>query len=60
MIKILKYKAKRRRIRKRVPKRIWGFGLFWEAEIYARTAIKYEQTSMQNFKGEHIDILEWT
>ena len=41
MIKIFKGKAKRRRIRRRVPKRIWGFGLVWEAEIYSLMAGKY-------------------
>ena len=41
MIKILKYKANRRRIWRRVPKLIWDFFIVWEAEIYSHTAGKY-------------------
>ena len=57
MIQILKEKAKRRRIWRRVPKRIWDLGLVWEAEIYSRTAGKYERTPMKRLTGDTINIL---
>ena len=59
MIKILKDKAKRRRIWRGVPKRIWDFGLVWEAGIYSCTARKYGQTPMEILTGGTIDISEW-
>ena len=60
MIKILKDKSKCRRIRWRVPKHIWYFGLVWEAEIDSRTAVKYGRTPMEILAGDTIDISEWT
>ena len=59
MIKIIKDKAKHIRIRRRVPKLIWGFGLVWEAEIYLRTAGKDGRTPMEILTGDTIDISEW-
>ena len=60
MIKVLKDKDDRRRIRRMVTKFIWDFGLFWETEIYSRTAVKYGQTPMEILTGDTIDISEWT
>ena len=57
---ILKDKANHRRIRRRVPKRIWDFGLVWEAEIYSRTAGKYGQTPMEKLAGDTLNISECT
>ena len=36
-IKIIKGKAKRRRVQRNTPKRVWDFGMVWEADIYSRT-----------------------
>ena len=58
-IGIIKAKAKRRRIRRRVPKRCWDFGLVWEAEIYCRTAGKDGRTAMERITGDTPDISEW-
>ena len=58
MIKILKDQAKRRRIWRRVPKRIWDFGLIWEAETYSRTVGKDGQTPMERLTGDTIGISE--
>jgi hypothetical protein len=59
VIGIIKGKAKRRRIRRRVPKRCWDFGLVWEAEIYCRTAGKDERTALERVTGDSTDISEW-
>ena len=40
MVKIIKDKAKRRIIRRRLKKHVWDFDLVWEAEIYSRTSGK--------------------
>ena len=58
-IKIVKGKAKRRRIRRRVPKRVWDFGLVWESEIYTRTAGKDGRTALERITGDTPDISEW-
>ena len=60
MIKIIKDKDKHRRIQRRITKRIGYFGLFWEAEIYSRTAGKYGRTLMERFTGNTIKISECT
>ena len=58
-IGIIKAKARRRRIRRRVPKRCWDFGIVWEAEIYCRTAGKDGRTAMERITGDTPDISEW-
>ena len=58
-IKIVKDKAKRRRIRRQVPKRVWDFGIVWEAEIYSCTAGKDGQTALERITGDTPDISEW-
>ena len=40
VIKIIKGKAKLRRVQRNINKRIWEFGMVWEAEIYYRTSVK--------------------
>ena len=60
MIKILKNKAKCRRIQRRVPKHIWDFGLVWEAEIYLCTAVKYGRTPMEIFTWDTVHISKCT
>ena len=37
VIKIIKGKAKIRRFQRNIHKRVWYFGMVWEAEIYHRT-----------------------
>ena len=56
MIKILKSKAECRIIIRRVPKRVWDFGIVFEAEIYSSTTVNYVQTPMEIFTGDTIDI----
>ena len=60
VIRILKYKAKRRIICRMVPKCIWYFGLVWEAYIYSRTDRKDGRTPVERLTGYTIDISEWT
>ena len=40
VIKIIKGKAKIRRVQRNIHKRVWYFGMVCEAEIYYRTAGK--------------------
>ena len=35
VIKIIKGKAKRRRVHRNIPKRVRNFDMFWEADIYS-------------------------
>ena len=56
VIKILKSKAECRIIIRRVPKRVWDFGIVFEAEIYSSTTVNYVQTPMEIFTGDTIDI----
>ena len=37
----IKGKYKRRRLQRNIPKRVWEFGMVWEAEIHSCTAGKY-------------------
>ena len=56
--KIFKSKAKRRRIWRRAPERVWYIGLVLEAEIYSRTTVNDGQTSMEILTGDIIKISE--
>ena len=40
VIKIIRGKSKMRRVQRNIKKRIWDFGMVWEAEIYSHTAVK--------------------
>ena len=40
VIKIIKEKYNRRRFHINIPKRVWDFGMVWEAEMYSCTAGK--------------------
>ena len=40
VINIIKGKSKRIRIQRNIPKRVFDFGIFWEAEIYYHTSDK--------------------
>ena len=46
VIKIIKGKAKIRRFQRNIHKRVWYFGMVWEAEIYYRTAGKDGRPSL--------------
>ena len=59
-MKIIKEKAKNIILQRRVPKRIWDFGLVWEAKIYSGTTGQDGQTPMEIFTGDTINISEWT
>ena len=59
IIGVIKTKAKGRRIRRRIPKQLWDFGIVWECEIYSRTANREGTTGMQRLTGDTTDISEW-
>ena len=59
VIKIIKGKAKRRRVQRNIPKRVWDFRMVWEVEIYYRTAGKDVRPTLEQLRGDMIDISEW-
>ena len=57
----LKARWKRRMVRRRVPSRVWDYGLVYEAEIMSRMASGYDgRTGMERITGDTCDISEWT
>ena len=58
-IKIIKGKSKRRRVHRNISKRVWEFGMVWEAEIYFCTADKDGRPALEQLTGDMIDISEW-
>ena len=46
VIKIIKGKSKMRRVQRNIHKRVWYFGMVWEAEIYYCTAVKYGRPAL--------------
>ena len=58
-IKIIKGKSKRRRVKNNILKRVWDFGMVWEAEIYSRTSGKDGRPALELLTGDMIDISEW-
>ena len=58
-IKIINGKAKIRRVQRDITKRVWDFGMVWEAEIYPQTAGKDGCPAIKRLAGDTIDISEW-
>ena len=56
VIKIIKGKAKRRRVQSNKPKMVWYFGMVWEAEIYYRISGKDGRPSLERLTEYTIDI----
>ena len=54
----MKGKSKRRRFQRNIPKRVWQFGMIWEAEIYYRTTDKNGSPALERLTGDKIDISE--
>ena len=42
-----------------IPKRVWDFGMVWEADIYSLTAGKDIRPALERLTGGTIDISEW-
>ena len=59
VIKIIKVKAKRRRVQSNISNRVWDFGMVLEAETYSRNAGKYERLALERLRGDTVDISEW-
>ena len=58
-IEIIKGKARRRRVQRNLPRRVWDLGMVWEAEIYYRTVGKDGRPYLEKLTGDTIDISEW-
>ena len=52
VIKIIKGKSNRRRVQRNIPKRVWGVGIVWEADIYYRTAGKDGHPDLKRSTGD--------
>ena len=59
VIIIIKVRSNRRRFQRNAPKRVWGFGMVWEVEIYYNTAGKYGFPDLLRLTDDIIDISEW-
>ena len=59
VINIIKGKFKRIRVQMNILKKVWDFGMFWEAEIYYHTTGKYGHPSLERLKYNTIEISEW-
>ena len=58
-VKIIKGKAKRRRVQRNIPKMVWDFEMVWKAEIYSRNTGKDGRPSLERLTWDTIDISEW-
>ena len=59
-IRELKRRWKKRIIKRRVPKRVWDFGIVWEAEILSRMCRNNSgYTGIERITGDTTDISEW-
>ena len=56
VIKIIKGKAKRRRVKRNISKRVYDFGMLRELEIYYRTTGKDGCPPLERLTGDTIDI----
>ena len=45
-INIIQGKTKGNRVQRNIPKRVWDFGMVWEADIYYHTAGKSQKARM--------------
>ena len=59
VIRIINGKAKRRIFQSNISKRVWDFGMVWEAEIYPPTVGNDGNPSLERLTGDKIDISEW-
>ena len=59
VIKIISGKAKIRRVQRNITKRVWDFGMVWEAEIYYCTTGRDGLPALERLPGDTIDIYEW-
>jgi hypothetical protein len=60
MIGELKRKWKHRMVTRSIPKRLWDYGLVYEAEIMSRTARGSQGcTGVERLTGDSVDISEW-
>ena len=58
VIGIIKGKAKGRRIKINITKRLWDYRLVWEAEIYSKTSGRDGRNTLEKATGNTIDISE--
>ena len=59
MIGVIMKKAKARRVRRRIPNKVWDYQLVWECQIYSRTCHNGQNTGLEKLTGDTVDISEW-
>ena len=59
MININNINLNRRRVQRNTPKRVWGFGMVWKAEIYYQTVEKDGHPALERLTGYAMYIYEW-
>ena len=59
MIGVIMKKAKARRVRRRIPNKVWDYQLVWECQIYSRTCHNGQNTGLEKITGDTTDISEW-
>ena len=59
MIGVIMKKAKARRVRRRIPNKVWDYQIVWECQVYSRTCHNGRDTGLERLTGDTIDISEW-
>ena len=59
IIGVIMKRAKARRERRRVPIKLWDYGLVWECEIYSRIANRGNRPGLERLTGDTVDISDW-
>ncbi|GFH56846.1 hypothetical protein CTEN210_13322 [Chaetoceros tenuissimus] len=59
IIGVIMKKAKARRVRRRIPNKVWDYQIVWECQIYSRTCHNGKDTGLERLTGDTIDISEW-
>ena len=57
-INTIKGKANKRIFQRNITKRVWDFGMVWEADIYSHTVVKCGLPDLERSTGHTIDIYE--
>ena len=59
IIGVIMKKAKARRVRRRIPNKVWDYQIVWECQIYSRTCHNGKDTGLERLTGDTVDISEW-
>ena len=57
MIGVIMKKAKARRVRRRIPNKVWDYQIVWESQIYSCTCHNGKDTGLERLTG---DSMTWS